>query len=135
MIEHCSWSRSKPLNHSKSVPERLFWKCYFWKNQQMTTKAWKITKHARSSKELDFDKHKPHGFVHTSTENSKTPLGISMIPVSPMWPAKLIQGLALVVEQPNFKLGKINTLYGTTVIKQKYKLDMSNSLNLHQASR
>lgn len=43
--------------------------------------------------------------VQTSTLNSRQPFGISMTPVSPCWPAKLIQGLALVVEQPNFGLG------------------------------
>lgn len=43
--------------------------------------------------------------VQTSTLNSRQPFGISITPVSPCWPAKLIQGLALVVEQPNFGLG------------------------------
>ena len=52
-------SRSGPTNcqsymciqtvwHSDSVPEEIFEKVYFEKNQQTTRKAWKITQHAKS---------------------------------------------------------------------------------------
>ena len=41
-------SGSKPFDTLLSVPERIFWKSWSWKNQQATTKTWKITQHTKN---------------------------------------------------------------------------------------
>ena len=46
--ESQSWSESKPFITQNMFLEEFFEKVHFEKSQQTTTKAWKITQHAKS---------------------------------------------------------------------------------------